>query len=232
MSKKLIYLVSFVLVLGLTTTVASADIADGLVGYWPLDEGAGTTTSDSSGNGNDGTLNLPGWGSGKFGGALDFDGTDDYVDCGNSSILYFGTGDFTISAWIKMPSSTEVHTIWAKGGDDSGGIRYTLSMGESNDHGISMLTDDNSDKERAEGATLVDDGLWHHVVGNKGQIGRISLGTTITLYFWFFVCSNSSPSGPIAGPVISVTSCPRCASSLQVISVFSCAPPSISLVII
>ncbi len=35
-----------------------------------------------------------------------------------------------------------------------------------------------------------------------------------------------------AGPVISVTSWPRSASSLQVISVFSCAPPRISRVMI
>ena len=33
---------------------------------------------------------------------------------------------------------------------------------------------------------------------------------------------KSPPSGPIAGPVISVTSWPRSASSLQVMSVFSC----------
>jgi hypothetical protein len=167
MSKKLIYLICFVLVPGLTTTVANADIIDGLVGYWPLNEGGGTTTSDLSGNGNDGTLNLPKWDSGKFGSALNFDGVDDYVDCGNPSILDFGTGDFTISAWVKMPSSTDVYTVFAKGGDDSGGVRYTLSMGESNDHGITMLTDDNSDKIRAEGATLVDDGIWHHVVGMR-----------------------------------------------------------------
>ena len=114
MSKKLFCLVSFVLVLGLTTTVANADIADGLVAYWPLDEGGGTTTADASGNGNDGTLNLPGWDSGKFGGALNFDGVDDYVDCGNPSILDFGTGDFTISAWIKTTAPAG-ETIFGNG---------------------------------------------------------------------------------------------------------------------
>jgi hypothetical protein len=43
--KQLIYLVSFVLVLGLTATVANADISDGIMAYWPLDEGTGTTTA-------------------------------------------------------------------------------------------------------------------------------------------------------------------------------------------
>ena len=167
MSKKLIYLVSFVLVLGLALTSVAEAADPSLVGLWKLDETSGTTASDSSGNGNDGTLNGgPKWVDGKFGGALDFDGTDDYVDCGNPSILNFGTGDFTISAWIKMTSSQK-STIWANGGDDSGGIRYTLSMGESNDNRITMLVDDNSDKIRAEGATLVTDGVWHHVVGMR-----------------------------------------------------------------
>ena len=69
------------------------------------------------------------------------------------------------------------------------------------------------------------------MVSYKEQIARIILGTTIVLYFWFLVCSNNSPSGPKAGPVMSVTSWPRWANSLQVMRVFSCAPPSINLVI-
>ncbi len=161
-----------VLVLGLTTTVADADIIDGLVGYWPLNEGGGTTTSDLSGNGNDGTLNLPGWDSGKFGGALNFDGVDDYVDCGNSSILDFGTGDFTISAWIKTTDPAG-ETIFAKGGDDSGGIRYRMYVSGAE---IKILVDDNSDKNDPEGNITVTDGAWHHIVGMRRG------GTTLRVY--------------------------------------------------
>ena len=36
--------------------LADADIKTGLVGYWKLDEGVGTTVRDSSGNGNHGTF--------------------------------------------------------------------------------------------------------------------------------------------------------------------------------
>ena len=99
MSKKLFCLVSFVLVLGLTTTVAKADIADGLVGYWPLDEGSGTTTADATGNGSDGTfVGDPQWSAGKLGSALDFDGND-AVDCGNQAVLDHSTNDWTVSAF-------------------------------------------------------------------------------------------------------------------------------------
>ena len=41
----------------------------GLVGYWPLDEGAGTTTADATGGGHDGTLrNGAGWAKHKMNG--------------------------------------------------------------------------------------------------------------------------------------------------------------------
>ena len=56
MSKKLIYLVSFILVLGLVLTSAAKAADPDLVGHWMFDEGSGTTAYDSSGNGNDGTL--------------------------------------------------------------------------------------------------------------------------------------------------------------------------------
>jgi hypothetical protein len=67
MCKRLICLVSSVLLLGLTLTgPARAE----LVGWWKLDEGSGNIAYDSSGNGNDGTLEgTPQWAEGKLGGA-------------------------------------------------------------------------------------------------------------------------------------------------------------------
>jgi hypothetical protein len=85
MYRKSFLLISLVFVLSLVlTSVTRAD----LVGWWRLDEGTGTTAYDSSGNGNDGTiLGNPQWVAGKVGGALDFDGNGDYIDCGNDPIF-------------------------------------------------------------------------------------------------------------------------------------------------
>jgi N-acetylneuraminic acid mutarotase len=70
-----------------TFTVLNSEM-DGLVGWWKFDETNGTIAYDSSGNGNDGNLtNGPTWVSGKIGGALSFDGIDEYVDLGSSAIL-------------------------------------------------------------------------------------------------------------------------------------------------
>jgi len=98
MCKKLIYLVSFVLVLGLVNS-ASAD----LVGRWKFDEGSGTIAYDSSGNGNDGTLQGdPQWVAGIIGsGALSFDGTDGYVEIGDDASLNL-TDALTITIWVKV----------------------------------------------------------------------------------------------------------------------------------
>ena len=87
-----------------------ADITTGLIGYWKFDEGSDTTVADSSGNGNNGTLiNNPTWVDGKFYKALQFNGSNQYIDYGN--ILNIGTSSFTISTWIKTSYSGNQNII-------------------------------------------------------------------------------------------------------------------------
>jgi hypothetical protein len=101
MSKKLVYLNSFVLVLGVAGN-ASAD----LVAHWAFDEGSGTTAFDSSGNGNDGTLQGdPKWVTGKIGGALEFNGTDSIIDIPYSPNMTPSEGT-TMSAWVFPMDTT------------------------------------------------------------------------------------------------------------------------------
>ena len=65
--------------------------------------GSGTTWTDISRGGNNGILvNGPTFNSAN-GGSIIFDGSDDYVNCGNASNLQITAG--TISAWIKATSS-------------------------------------------------------------------------------------------------------------------------------
>ena len=78
-----------------------------LTAEWHMDEGTGNLVGDSSGNGNQGTLNVgegdnvnSKWVRGIKGKALEFDGVDDYVDCGNNANLEI-TGDITLEAWVK-----------------------------------------------------------------------------------------------------------------------------------
>jgi hypothetical protein len=71
-----------------------------LLAWWKLDDGSGLVATDSSGHGHTGTLaNGPAWVPGHVGGGLSFDGVDDLVDAGTTSVFDL-TGGFTISAWI------------------------------------------------------------------------------------------------------------------------------------
>ena len=76
-----------------------------LVNHWQLDETSGTTATDAVGD-NYGTLTNfvdddSQWVTGKFDGALQFDGLDDFVDLGNSSSLKPDL-PITIAAWIQL----------------------------------------------------------------------------------------------------------------------------------
>jgi hypothetical protein len=87
-----------------------------LVGWWQFDEGSGTVAKDSSGKGNDGTLNGgPQWVAGYSGGALKFDGTDDYVDCGNDASLDLTA--WTIAFWLNCAQNKDYNAFVVKGLD-------------------------------------------------------------------------------------------------------------------
>jgi len=98
-----------------------------LVGYWKFDEGSGTTASDSSGHGNDGTLiGGPAWVDGVVGKALSFDGTDDGCDVADTEdINLTNVYTRTYSLWIKASSTTGIHTIHKEGGAINGFAIYT-----------------------------------------------------------------------------------------------------------
>src|SRR5258706_12246606 len=72
----------------------------GLVAAYAFNEGAGTTVTDISGNGNTGTISGATWTtSGKFGNALLFDGSSARVTVPNATSLRLTTG-MTLEAWV------------------------------------------------------------------------------------------------------------------------------------
>jgi hypothetical protein len=80
-----------------------------VVGIWLFDDGKGAVAKDSSGNGNDGKLvKEPKWVDGKFGKALEFNGTDNYVDVGSGESLDI-TDAITIVAWTLPSNQTFNH---------------------------------------------------------------------------------------------------------------------------
>ncbi len=102
-----------------------------------LNEGSGASTSDLSGNGNHGSISGATWAaSGKYGGALSFDGINDWLTVADSNSLDLTTG-MTLEAWVnpttingwetvllKEATSELAYSLYAdNNGTDSGGPR-------------------------------------------------------------------------------------------------------------
>ena len=134
-----------------------------LVGHWKLDETTGLAAADSSSYSNDGTLeNMSGvpWTAGRVNGALEFDGTNDYVDCGNANELQL-TDALTITAWIKADSWTYgryANAIARKGGVTP--VNYQLCIA---DEKVMLGLDDMDENDGVRGDTLLATGRWYHV---------------------------------------------------------------------
>ncbi|MGD9395580.1 MAG: DUF2341 domain-containing protein, partial [Candidatus Thorarchaeota archaeon] len=123
--------------------------------------------TDSSYYSNDGTT----YGSmiqsnrvlGQIGNALEFDGSDDYVDCGNTGPLTVGYNDFVMSLWF---ATLDVGVPLAiKGAIGTDAYRYMLSVTSSGE--ITAEIDDNSvspGKISIYSAPGLNDGLWHYAV--------------------------------------------------------------------
>jgi len=93
------------------SNLTSAPSVDGsTVALWHLDESVGSTAYDATANGNDGTITGASWAgptwttSGMFDDALSFDGSDDYVDCGDISTANWA--DLTTEAWVYWDGGT------------------------------------------------------------------------------------------------------------------------------
>ena len=94
---------------------ADIPITDGLVAYYPLDEGSGITTADASGSGHDGEIQgTPTWIDSKsgFGKALYFDGQNPasgWVNCGTWDPSA-ETGQLTVALWVRWDGA--VAGVW------------------------------------------------------------------------------------------------------------------------
>ena len=76
----------------------------GLVAYYLMNEKGGTTVFNLSGEDHRGTfVGGPIWTGGKFGPAVNFDGTDDYITLG-TSINMAGWSELTVIGWMKPAS--------------------------------------------------------------------------------------------------------------------------------
>ena len=94
------------------------DLDDGLVLYLPFNDGAGTSARDDSGCGTACILHNmdnSNWTTGISGGAINLDGSVEYVDCSGNDALKLSDA-LTLSAWIKLDSMSGWQTAVAHAG--------------------------------------------------------------------------------------------------------------------
>ncbi len=99
-------------------------------------------------------------------GGVDFDGSDDLLNCGNIDIITDGARNrITIAAWVKLSSGS---TGWVMNKNFGGGaVPYSLNVGISGaPTSIDGIAFFNSGAwKNSNTSTDVRDGTWHHVAG-------------------------------------------------------------------
>jgi hypothetical protein len=139
----------------------------GLVLYLPFDENTGTTASDKSHEGNDGSFKgagEPAWSEGHRNTAVDFDGTDDYIQVSHDTSLNPGTGSFTYEFWFNADYNDQPESyprIIAKGDYNTNG--YCVMMKASDGDLWVAYNDENNNSAGGYIGTGYSDGEWHHL---------------------------------------------------------------------
>jgi hypothetical protein len=147
-----------------TTINVVGELLDGLVHYWPLDEGTGTITSDAVGTAHGKLDNFAlgissAWVAGKAGYALNFDGAGARVWLDGTTLTF--TNNFTVAAWLYPRNATaECAFVALRCGYQTSGLRFFIARNSLVVHG--QTTTGWKGATFAAGSVLSSN--WYHVV--------------------------------------------------------------------
>jgi hypothetical protein len=140
----------------------SCSLSRGLVGYWPMIEGAGGIISDLSNNGNIGQLSgsAP-WSSGLFGGCIDYDGGSGRHKIAYSPIL-FCSSYMTVGFWAKSDVTDYTSNAYVVSMYDYAANKrvWGIAVNASGDL-WTVLTSANGINGYYSNSTLAVDSSWH-----------------------------------------------------------------------
>ncbi|MCP4263486.1 MAG: LamG domain-containing protein [Planctomycetes bacterium] len=200
MSKKLIYLVSFVLMVSQACNAVE-------VARWDFEETSGTTAMDQSGlyvatlEGSD-TLDV----DGKFGSGVDFGGDGGAVIDAASIEAFQFTGDFSITLWIKSDVEFGAHTrfidISAADGGLADSYRLFTHSGDNTDNFKFMSRQDGSNTQNIHTRDMPM-GTWILLVLRHDLDGDVTMNVLLDgdSVDAAFVAANSE-NWPTAGPIV------------------------------
>ncbi|MDO8664873.1 MAG: LamG-like jellyroll fold domain-containing protein [Candidatus Liptonbacteria bacterium] len=148
-----------------TEGILADGIASGTVGYWKLDESAGTTAYDFSGNNVTSTFGgSPSSTEGKIGNAFSFTTAGvDNVNLGNPSGIQFDVNTpFSVAFWVKLPTNSSTVGFVRKSTGIHGLGWYVWAWNSTNR--LYFNINSSSTNLGINSTMIITDNNWHHAV--------------------------------------------------------------------
>ena len=152
--------------------------------HFSFDEGSGTT---ADGGPLDGTINGATWAAGRVGGALRFDGVDDWVSVADDPSLQLADA-VTLEAWVNPADADSWQTVVLK--ERPGGLSYALYRSWADGAPSATVNNGGSRDVHTVGSALPLD-QWSHLAFTYD-------GGTVRLY----VNGEQVASQAVAGPLV------------------------------
>ena len=157
-------LISFTLVIAYTSFAEYG--YENLTALWLFDEGEGTEAGDTSSQDNVGQIHGATWVDGKFGKALQFDGTDDWVEVAHSDSVGFEKGN-SFSVTLNFKGTKVAGALAGKNYEDKSQATpwYLLWNGGGDNKVTFFLRDSANTSFRPQSTTEIGDDQWHFIAG-------------------------------------------------------------------
>jgi len=159
MARLTIVFISFIVLIAGNLTFAQVDKHTTVI--WLFDENSGKTINDHSGNGNDATIVSGKWGAGKFGNALELDGSSDF---GKIDTQVINGEEGTIELWVRIdnPAKNDQHFIYtSEGGGDGWGGEAEFHIGFRNS--LNFCCDNGARIWDLFSGIIPQKGRWYHL---------------------------------------------------------------------
>ncbi|MFI7542098.1 family 43 glycosylhydrolase [Actinoplanes sp. NPDC049599] len=151
------------------SAAAAADVTDGLVLRYDLDQTSGGTAVDTSGHGRDGVLRGDAsWAAGGAG--LVLGGADGHVDLPDNVLA--GLDEVTVSADVAIdPAQASPYMIWALGNTDAGGAGNGYLFATGDVYRTSIASGNWSTEQTARATAALPRSVWVSIGYTLGADG-------------------------------------------------------------
>ena len=174
---------------GVTVNNTAPPAPSGLVAAFGFNEGSGVAVGDASPEGNGGTVSGASWSAaGRFGGALSFDGVNDWVTVPDDPSLDM-SGALTVEAWVRPTTLSGYRTVLMKERPPSPPGAHAYALYGSDGSGPSGEVWTNT-FYLARGPSL-GTGAWKHVAVTYSQ-------NAVRLYVDGVLANSTAVTGTIA----------------------------------